>query len=244
LKLHVQSRITKGVSPRARGTTDRPSEVVVMSRGRLWVNRGRLFWSLGTLVFAVREVFVLRLVLRKVRPGHRVLVFLANRNATPRSLIVALVTASVATFLAELIVGLLLAPAVRMWLTPRTDSSDGAFRLSANERVLDSTPARRKMGRSWPAGTLVRTNLRLWFFPTAWDAEPWTVPIAGPEEVGLEPCAGFAWGLTGGVPDRVRVASGVDTAEVFAVADPATVLSWFGPSGAPSGSLARVSTST
>jgi hypothetical protein len=155
-------------------------------------------------------------------------VFLFHPRATPGSLLLALTVAGLATLLTDVAARLVAGPLIDRWLRPRADASEGLFRLAATERVLDSTPARRKMGRSWPAGTLVRTNLRLWFFPASWTAEPWASPAGGLCEVGLVPAPRLAWGLLRGLPDRVLIPSEQGPGEVFAVADPRSVLSWLG----------------
>jgi hypothetical protein len=114
----------------------------------------------------------------------------------------------------------------RKWATP---GSAGLFHLAANERVVDSFPARRKSGWSWPAGTLVCTNLRLWFFPRAHDAEIWSRSLDAREEVRLEPPPQIDWGLIADWPDRLAFQDGDGVPEVFAVADPDAVLPWFQP---------------
>jgi hypothetical protein len=84
----------------------------------------------------------------------------------------------------------------------------------------------------------VQTNLRLWFFPRAHDAEIWSRPLGAVRGVRLEPAPRIARGFILGWPDRVALQAGGDSRngdgdadgghELFAVADPQKVLAWFG----------------
>jgi hypothetical protein len=197
-------------------------------------SRGVFLWA-ALAFFIVRELIVWRWIrLLPMRPGRRllmrrVLVFLFHKWATPHSVRYALIFALVATFLLELLVRLVLRPLVRHWHAPWTDGSAGLFHLAANEWVVDSSPARRAEGRRWPAGTLVCTNLRLWFFPRAHDAEIWSRPLDALREIHLEPAPRVAWGFILGWPDRLalQAVDGEGDHEVFAVPEPETVLAWF-----------------
>jgi hypothetical protein len=198
-----------------------------MTNRRIRLETGPVFLRCALTFFVVRELFVWRWVGRIIRPGARLRMFLFWKWATPRSVLFALIFAALATFLLDLSVRLVLRPLVRHWHTPWTDGSAGLFHLAANEWVVDSLPSRRKTGWLWPAGTLVCTNLRLWFFPRAHDAEIWSRPLAAVREARLVPAPRVAWGYIAGWPDRLAVEDGADAPEVFAVADPDTVLSWF-----------------
>jgi hypothetical protein len=196
----------------------------------LRLNSGAVFLRCALAFFVVRELAVWRWIRRfRVKPARRLLIFLFQRGATPRSLFYALLFAGLATLLLELLVRLVIRPLVRHWHEPWTDGSAGLFHLAANERVVASSPARRKSGWSWPAGTLICTNLRLWFFPRAHDAEIWSRPLAALEGVRLEPAPRIAWGLIAGWPDRLTLEDGDGSPEVFAVPDPDAVLPWFQP---------------
>ena len=158
-------------------------------------------------------------------------------------MIFALLFGAAATSLVDLLVRLVIRPSVRSWHTPRTDGSGVLFHLSANERVVGSSPSRRKSGRLWPAGTLVLTNLRVWFFPRAHDGETWSVPLDEVGDVRLEPGPRLAGGMIAGWPSRLAIEprdeggdEGGDeakakakAAEVFALDDPEAALSWFAP---------------
>ena len=211
-----------------------------MTKQCVHLNAGAVFLRCALGFFFLRELVVWQWV-RRLRfrggAGIRLLVFLFHKWATPRSLIYALVFAALATILLDLWVRLVLAPLVRSWHAPRTDGSAGLFHLSPNERVVGSSPTRRKSGWIWQAGTLVGTNLRVWFFPRAHDAEIWSHPVASTGVARLEPAPRVAWGYIAGWPDRIAMMDGDGVSEVFAVADPEAVLSWFPPATVPGRTL-------
>jgi len=211
-----------------------------MTKRRFQLDTGAIFLRLALSFFVLREAFVWLVLIRRVkrRLGVRVWVFLFQKWATPRSILYALLFALVATTLLHLLVRLVLEPLVRAWHTPWTDGSAGLFHVAANEQVLASSPGRHAMGRRWTPGTLVGTNLRLWFFPQAHDADIWSRPLDALREIHLEPGRRIAWGYIHGWPERLslRVAGdgqGDGNREVFAIADPDAVLAWFDRSGAP-----------
>jgi hypothetical protein len=199
-----------------------------MTKRHVHVDTGAVFLRNALAFFVVRELVVWRWVLRlRLRPGRRLILFLFHKRATPRSLFYALLFAGAVTVVLDLLVGLVLRPLVRHWHAPWTDGSAALFHLSASERVIDSFPARRKSGLSWPAGTLVCTNHRLWFIPRAHDAEIWSRPLDTLREVRLVPPPRIAWGLIADWPQRLALQDGDGVPEVFAVPDPEAVLPWF-----------------
>jgi hypothetical protein len=201
-----------------------------MTKRHVRLNSGVVFIRCAVAFFVVRELAVWRWVRRiRRRPADRLLVFLFRKGATPRSLLYALLFAGAVTLLLDLLVRLVIRPLARHWHAPWTDGSAGLFHLAANERVIDASPARRKSGWSWPAGTLVCTNLRLWFFPRAHDTETWSHPLAALEQVRLLPAPRIAWGLIAGWPDRLALRGGDGVPEVFAIPDTDAVLPWFHP---------------
>jgi hypothetical protein len=214
-----------------------------MTKRHVHLNSGAVFLRSALAFFLVRELYVWSWIGRfRVRPRMRLLIFLFRKGATPRSLFYALLFAAFVTLALDLLVRLVLRPLVRHWHSPWTDGSAGLFHLSANERALDACPARRKSGWSWPAGTLVRTNLRLWFFPNAHDAEAWSRPLDALENVRLVPAPRFAGGLIADWPDRLALEDGDGVAEVFAVLDPDAVLDWFPTAPTPKPAQARAQT--
>ncbi len=192
------------------------------------VRLGALAGRLAIAVFLVREFYVLSFVSRMVPARHRIWVFLFHPRTTPSSVRYAFLIAFVAAILGELLSLIVLRPILRAWLSPRIDESVGLFRMTASEWVVEQTPARRRMrARVWERGTLVRTNQRIWFFPEAWDAEPWSFRPDQIEAANREPAPRLVFGLIEGVPDRLRVVT-PDIGEVtFAVKDPGSVLIWF-----------------
>jgi hypothetical protein len=113
--------------------------------------------------------------------------------------------------------------------------------MAASEQTLASSPARRAEGRRWVPGTLVRSNLRLWFFPRAHDAEIWSRPLDALHDIHLKPAPRIAWGYVQDWPERLalrvvcadgnrpRATEHPDDGDdlLFAVPDPAAVLGWF-----------------
>jgi hypothetical protein len=231
-----------------------------MTKRQLRLETGAVFLRLALGFFLVREAWVWLVWMRRirVRPGMRLPIFLFHKWATPHSVVYALLFGAIVTGLLYLMVRLVIGPLVRYWHAPRTDDSAGLFHVAANERVLVSAPARRKLGRFWLPGTLVCTNLRLWFFPRAHDVDIWFQPLAKLHSVHLEPAPRVAWGYIQGWPKRLVVdapgtgsngyangdSAGDGGPEVFAVADPDVVLAWFerpavAPPTAPVGSPGR-----
>src|SRR4051794_356695 len=210
-----------------------------MTRRQLYLCSGAFFLRSALVAFIAMELSAWRRIRRRFRnrPGLRLRKFLVDQRAAPRWLIFALVFAAAATSLLELLVRLVMRPMVRNWHTPRTDGSGILFHLSANERVVGSSPSRRKSGRLWPAGTLVLTNLRVWFFPRAHDGETWSLGLAEVGDVRLETGPRLAGGMIGGWPSRLAIEprdeggeeDETKAAETFAVDDPEAVLAWFAP---------------
>ncbi len=206
-----------------------------MTKRRFQLDTGAIFLRLALSFFVLREAFVFLVLIRRRRLGARLLVLLFQ---TPRSILYALLFALAATTLLYLLVRLVLEPLVRSWHTPWIDGSAGLFHVAANEQVLSTSPARRAMGRRWTPGTLVGTNLRLWFFPRAHDADIWSRPLDALRDIHLKPGPRIAWGYIRGWPERLSLqvaeaAQDDGDDEVFAVPDPDAVLTWFGRSGPP-----------
>jgi hypothetical protein len=191
-----------------------------------------VFFACALILFLGRElIFWHKYKGMGLRPHVRVLVFLFRKGATPDSVRFALRFGFVTALVFEVLARFALRPLVERWHSPRCDDSDGLFHLAASERVLASSPARRAIGRHWPPGTLVCTNLRLWFFPRAHDAEVWSQPLQSRGRICLEPAPPRVWGLLVGWPDRLTLHDGAEDGrcEVFAVPDPEAVISWFHP---------------
>jgi hypothetical protein len=188
---------------------------------------GSLFWRVVVVSFVIWEIllwaYLRRLGLRRHR---RIAGFLL---LSPRMFCYAFMLGAAITVATDLFVRLVLSPLVRRWHTPRRpDDSMGAplFHLGANETLLAEAPARLQGGRLWPPGTLILTNSRIGFFPFAWDAPPWLVPLDQLRSVRVEPARPFAFGLVRGLPDRLVLQDASATERRFAVADPRLILDW------------------
>jgi hypothetical protein len=190
-----------------------------------------VYWRSFLLFFLAKQFMawhrVSRLPIRA--PGHRVIVFLLAPWATPQSFAVALLAGGILTLLAIVIVRLIVRPLLNFWLNPPVDPAWGLFHLSANETILSSMPARRRSGWRCQPGLLAVTNRRLWFFPSAWDGEPWSLGLdeGGHIERERSVVADLAPIRNWPVSFHLWGRSGQDA--VFAVADPDAMLAWFGP---------------
>jgi hypothetical protein len=180
------------------------------------------------LVFVVCQIAVWHHIHRLParRPGHRLMFFFLAPRATLRSFLLALLASAVVTVLAILLLHLILRPLLKLWFNPPVDPASGLFHLAADEKIIASVSARRQSGWAWRAGCLTITSRRLWFFPTHWNEEPWSVALEEVDGVGPE-CSVLAemppfrnW------PLPLRFSSHTGGGAVFAVADPAAVLSW------------------
>ena len=184
-----------------------------------------VYWRAVALVFVLAETRLWMRVRRWNPPSswHAVRPFVKK---SPGYVGFALGAAVLITLGAALLVRLVIGPQIRRWLGPRTEPMHG-FHLAPGERVVAESPARRAEGRAYRAGSLVATDRRLWFFPTAWDAEPWSVPrevVRGARAVPAPPLLG---GLVTGLPDRIEVLGDAGPIGAFAVAEPEQVLGWF-----------------
>ncbi|MEO6808931.1 MAG: hypothetical protein ABI353_07445 [Isosphaeraceae bacterium] len=188
---------------------------------------GSLFWRVVVVSFVIWEIllwaYLKRMGLRKQQRIARFLLF------SPRMLGYAFMLGAAITVATSLLVRLVLAPLIRRWHTPRRpDDVMGAqmFYLGANEPLLAEAPARLQSGRLWHPGTLILTNSRIGFFPFAWDAPPWLVPLDQLRAVRVEPASSFAFGMVKGLPDRLVLQDASEAERRFAVADPLMILDW------------------
>lgn len=195
-----------------------------MAQPRVELDTSKISRRTSTWIFVVWLVVVWYRVRKRLRRGRLLVVLYFLPSIFVVSLFVGGLVALVATLLFRAVVR----PLVERWHSPPTDDSLGSFYFAANEWVVESCPARRRAGRLWVAGSLVRTNLRLWFFPNAQESEVWSCRLDEGPDVRTEPPRRIAWGLVLNWPDRVAIrAEGAENeVEVFAVSDPAAVLSW------------------
>jgi hypothetical protein len=213
-----------------------------MTKRQLRLDTGAVFLRLALGFFLIREAYVWLFWMRRLRgKGMRIPIFLFHKWATPHSIVYSLLFATLGTAFLYILIRVVIGPLVRHWHAPRADESAGLFHVAANESVLVTSPSRRKQGRFWLPGTLVRTNLRLWFFPRAHDAEIWFRPLAALRNVRLEPAPRFGWGYVHGWPERLALDAGAAAGygngddggggghELFGVPEPEAILAWFEP---------------
>ena len=190
-----------------------------------------IYWRSFLLFFLVFELMVWqRLRQWPMRaPGHRVLVFLLARGATPRSFMLALVAAGFFTLLAILVVRLFVRPLLNFWLSPSVDSSWGLFHLTASETIIASVPA--------GAGRGGCGNQDLWLSPIdasgSFPRTGTTNPGSCDSTTSVASCrngrSSPSWLRSETGRSHLHVSSRPDQDAVFAMADPAAVLAWFDP---------------
>jgi len=206
-----------------------------MAKPKLRLDAHAVFWRAAIVTFCLRQLWVwyrIQNFIPASKPVLRLWVFFFGKKAMPMSLLVALMVGGLVVLLADFWLQFLIRPLVKRWLSPPSDPSSAVFHLSPNEWIIDSAPARRFTGWLWRSGTLVRTNHRLWFFPNAWDAEPWSQSLGDLKQARLKPAPRAAWGFIRGWPERLALTAGADAEQVFAVADPEGIVSWFPTSAA------------
>jgi hypothetical protein len=218
----------------------RPSKPIEIDARWVYQRSFLLFFVVAQLIVWHR---VSQLPMRM--PGHRMILFLVAPWATPQSFAVALLAAGALTLGAILVVRLIVRPLWSCWLNPVVDPAWGLFHLGPGEAIIASVAARRRLGWGWRPGSLALTNRRVWFFPSAWDGEPWSLKLGEAERIECERSfvAELAPIRNWPVPFHVLGRSGQEAA--FAVSDPAVVYAWFGPvveegsggSAAPRGTL-------
>ena len=73
------------------------------------------------------------------------------------------------------------------------------------------------------------TNRRIWFFPAAWDVEPWSLAREEIERIEPEPSRLARLAPIRNWPELLRFSARTKEDARFAVADPDAVLGWFSP---------------
>ncbi len=205
------------------------------SRKPLEIDSGRIFrWSFLVLFLTLSWSFWGRIGRRLAfaRRRHVPVLRLAIWS-TWRAAFGAFLMAGVSTLAAMLFTSLILAPLLIRWLRPAFDPSSWMFHLSAGESPVASTPARWKSGGLWRPGALVLTGGRIWFMPSAWDLEPWSLARADLERVETKPPAFARFLPVRHWPDLLRFTDRTGDHACFAVADPGAVLAWFTPPWRP-----------
>ncbi len=192
---------------------------------------GAVFWRVFLLTFGLTEIVIWGKVRFWFRGGRRGRRLAALLYFTPSALYRAFLIATLVTVALDLFIRFLIRPIVGSWYNPvqgiGSSETPLGFHLDPNEWIVDEAPARRASGRGWRPGTLILTSKMVWFFPRAWDLEPWSLPLDALRSVTTTPGRRPLGTFVLGVPDRLalRDAEGRDT--LFAVADPGAVVDWF-----------------
>jgi hypothetical protein len=175
-----------------------------------------LFWRLFLGFTAFFTLVVLAWLIKLVPPEHWVFGFIVGMASLTA---VAFGWAAFLTLIVGTAVKVIVRPRLLGWLAPKAEEGHAAFHLEPREREVASTPARMKVGKAWPAGSLVQTDRRLLFLPNAWDVEPlslkyerlrWSAPVPAPRSF---------WGLLRDIPPRLEIAATGDENHQFAMID-------------------------
>lgn len=198
------------------------------------LRRGAMFWRVAILVFVVLELYLwlhLRMII-PFKPHGRVRRLFFMVVYAPQLASIAVGVAIGVTVVASAVFRLVVRPSMVRWYNPH--SYDPAvqhpmpFFLKLGEEVVAEMPARRVDGpRARPPGTLVRTTHGLYFYPFAWDQEPWMIPEGHIDQVSLKTPVRRVLYWVSGYPDNlvIRDDSGEET--WFVVPDPQEALGWF-----------------
>lgn len=191
---------------------------------------GAIFWRIFLVALVLSEIQVWRTI-RRIFPGpwkpQRIPALL---YVTPMLAFKAFAFAAAATVVLDQLARLVARAVAGRWYFPTGTGSEQTpvgFHLDARDRLLAEVPARRRAGRGWRPGTLVLTSRSLWFFPVAWELEPWSRPLDGLASIRRVPYRPLLGSFVRGVPDRLAVRDADGTEAEFAVADPSAVRDWF-----------------
>lgn len=193
-----------------------------MSRPGVRLAFSSLLWRTTVLFFFLLQLARWVWIRRVVRRNQAIAAMVIW---TPRVLFYAFLLGAIVTVLADLLVRFVIRPLVRRWLSPPNEELVGSFHLDARERILRSTPARRSAGMLWPPGQLVLTDRKVWFFPSAWDAEPWSMPLDRCQDARTVEAPRFLLGFVTDLPERLQIPTGPGQHETFVLLDPDLVLS-------------------
>jgi hypothetical protein len=197
----------------------------------LEIDAGRIFrWSFLAAFLALEWSAWARIGRRLAFPRRRrVPVIRLAMWTTTWAAIGAFLLALVSTLAAMIFTRLILAPLLDRWLRPAFDPSSWMFHLAAGEAPMASLPARWKAGGRSRPGALVLTARRIWFMPSAWDVEPWSIAREDLERVEAKPPVPARVLPLRNWPDLLRFTGPTGDDAWFAVADPAAVIAWFAP---------------
>lgn len=189
-----------------------------------------VFWRLALVIFLIAEWYHWHHVGRVLRVRQPVLKIQYWALRTPYLVFLSLFLAGLLTLAAALVVRWGVRPWLAKWLDPPRLPEDSGnsyiFHLHPTEEVIAESPARWDTGQAWLAGKLVLTSQRIWFAPSAWDADLWSLPLEEVRSLRATPAPGLARGFIVGLPDQVEIVGGPGVLETFAVPEPARVLTW------------------
>ncbi|WP_169977416.1 hypothetical protein [Tautonia rosea] len=234
---------------------------VEQTGGRIRLATGRFLWGSFAVLALTGELALWAAIHRQARgfPAGLRLAWLIGY--TPRTVFLAFVLASLLTVVVDFLVKILVDLPMRRWLAPRNDHEGDAshgfgFHLGPTEQVLDQVPGRLLTRPRSVPGSLILTDRRFWFVPSAWDAETWSVPRDQVRSATIMPHAGFLGKFLRGVPPQLLLDAGSQAGPTteferlddldsrsdprirFALAEPRRVRSWF--ESEPSGAFRRV----
>ena len=189
---------------------------------------GAFFWRLF-LLLAISVELLLALAVSRFPAAlvQKIVVFLFK---SPEWLCSAFFIAAIVTVLADLWVRMVIRPFSERWHHPIVDSASSTFHLDVREKVVAETPARRRDGRSWLTGTLIRTDRRVWFFPQSWNTEPWSAPLGSLDSVALIAPPRMFLGFVRDLPPRLLVTTKDQESSIFVVPEPFEAAEAFSPS--------------
>jgi hypothetical protein len=204
-----------------------------------------VYWRCFLVVFLICQLVVWQRIQRLPARmhGHRMMIFLLAPWATRRSVVTAILAGGFLTLVAIGFVHLIVRPLLKRWLSPVVDPAGGLFHLAAGERVVANLPVRRQAGWAWQPGSLTITDRRLWFFPAAWEVEPWSLGVD--ELTQIKPGPSFLAELAPvrNWPRAMQLSGRSGQEALFAMSDPESLLDWFGqlkrPDSPPNGNTNR-----
>ncbi len=191
---------------------------------------GPVFWRLSMIVFALKELASWRHIRPWLvgAPAGKYLAALVY--ITPQSILVGFLLGFAISVVLAVLVKVFAGPIAARWYEPAQTGSDltpVAFHLEPGEAVVAETSARRRSVRGWKPGTLVLTEKRLWFFPTGWEVEPWSVAVDEIASIKNLRRRSVMGPIIRGVPDSLRIRGQAGEEAVFAVVEPKMVRGWF-----------------
>lgn len=204
---------------------------------RLRLSFEKAYWNGVLLVFSL-ELFGLAMHIATAAPAaplRRKLRYFLHR--APGMTVTAMFIAAISCVLADLALRFVVSPLAHRWRSPGgMDPSLLAFHLEIGERVFAQAPGRRRLGRRrWQRGNVVVTNRRLLFLPSAWETEPFTIPIAQIRGLALQNAPPLLGGMIVGAPRRFVAIDSNNRETAFMLANAGQFLELSAKAGLPAG---------